>query len=169
VERIRAAAPADVAGMAALAGLRREQYARYQPLFWRPAVGALDKQQPYLARLVGEDKVITLVSEEAGQLTGFLIATLTAAPAVYDPGGPTCQIDDFVVAAADRWPTTGTRLLRAGLAEAGLRGAVQSVVVTAHLDEPKRQALRACGLEPASEWWVTPRALPGGQPDAGSI
>jgi hypothetical protein len=46
------------------------------------------------------------------------------------------------------------------LAEAGQRGAVQAVVVTAHLDEPKRQALRACGLEVASEWWVTPQGLP---------
>jgi hypothetical protein len=44
-------------------------------------------------------------------------------------------------------------------AEAWRRGAVQAVVVTAHLDQPKRQALRACGLEVASEWWVTPQAL----------
>jgi hypothetical protein len=58
-EQIRTAAQADVPSMAALAGIRREQYARYQPLF-------------------------------------------------------------------------------------------------------KREALRACGLEVASEWWVTPRGLPGG-------
>lgn len=154
--------------MAALARIRREQYARYQPLFWRPAVDALDKHRAYLASLTGDDKVITLVSEEASQLTGFLIATLTGAPPVYDPGGPTCQIDDFVVVPEDRWQTTGARLLRAGLAEAGLRGAVQAVVVTAHLDQPKRQALRACGLEPASEWWVTPQALAQTRPDANS-
>jgi hypothetical protein len=28
------------------------------------------------------------------------------------------------------------------------------VVVTAHLDQPKRDALRSCGLSMASEWWV---------------
>ena len=156
VERIRTAAAADVAAMAALAGIRREQYARYQPLFWRPAAGALDKHRAYLASLIGDDTVITLVSEESGQLTGFLIATLTGPPPVYDPGGATCQIDDFVVVPDARWQSTGSRLLRAGLAEAGLRGAVQAVVVTGHLDQPKRQLLRACGLEPASEWWVTP-------------
>ena len=50
-----------------------------------------------------------------------------------------------------KWPTTGIRLLRAGLSQAGQRGAVQAVVLTAHLDRPKRQALRACGLEVASE------------------
>ena len=153
--------------MAALASIRREQYARYQPLFWRPAAGALDKHRAYLASLIGDDKVITLVSEESGQLTGFLIATLTGAPPVYDPGGGTCLIDDFAVAPDARWPSTGNRLLRAGLAEA-LRGAVQAVVVTGHLDQPKRQLLRACGLESASEWWVTPQALPQTRPNTNS-
>jgi hypothetical protein len=68
VEQIRTAAAADVAAMAALAGIRREQYARYQPLFWRPAAGALDKHRAHLASLIADDKVITLVSEESGQL-----------------------------------------------------------------------------------------------------
>ena len=145
--------------MTALASIRREQYARYQPLFWRPAAAAPGKHRTHLGRLVASDEVITLVSEEAGQLTGFLIAALNPAPPVYDPGGLTCDIDDFMVTPATRWPTTGVRLLRASLAEAGRRGAVQAVVVTAHLDQPKRQALRACGLEIASEWWVTPQAL----------
>jgi hypothetical protein len=133
---------------------------RYQPLFWRPAADALDNHRSYLASLVASDEVITLVSEQTGQLTGFLIATLPPAPPVYDPGGPACLIDDFVAVPATKWPTTGARLLRAGLAEAGRRGAVQAVVVTAHLDQPKRQALRACGLQAASEWWVTPQPLP---------
>ena len=66
-----------------------------------------------------------------------------------------------MVTPADRWPTTGVWLLRTALAEARQRGAVQAVVVTAHLDEPKREALRACGLEVASEWWVTPQGLQG--------
>jgi len=43
-------------------------------------------------------------------LTGFLIATLKPAPPVYDPGGPSCDIDDFAVTPAARWPTTGVRL-----------------------------------------------------------
>lgn len=146
--------------MTALAGIRREQYARYQPLFWRPATDAHEKHRSYLASLVASGQVITLVSEQAGQLTGLLIATLNPAPPVYDPGGLTCLVDDFVVAPDTRWLTTGVHLLRAGLAEARRRGAAQAVVVTAHLDRPKRQALRACGLEAASEWWVTPQALP---------
>jgi hypothetical protein len=158
-EQIRPAVQADVAAMTTLAAMRREQYARYQPMFWRPAADAQHRQRPYLAKLVANDDVITLVSEQGGQVTGFLIATLTSAPGVYDPGGLTCQIDDFVVGPVEKWPTTGAELLRAGLAEAGRRGAIQAVVVTGHLDQPKREALQACGLEIASEWWVTPQPL----------
>jgi hypothetical protein len=165
-ERIRAAVQADVPAMTALAAVRREEYAQYQPLFWRPAALAAEKHRAYLGRLVSSDEVITLVSEFVGEegdrLTGFLIASLNPAPPVYDPGGLSCVIDDFAVASAGDWPTTGVRLLRAALAEAGQRGAVQAVVVTAHLDEPKRQALRACGLEIASEWWVTPQGVRSG-------
>jgi hypothetical protein len=149
--------------MATLASTRREQYAQYQPLFWRPAVDATDRHRTHLASLVASDEVICMVSEEAGQLTGFLIATLLPAPPVYDPGGLTCQIDDFAVVTAGRWPTTGVRLLRAGLAQASRRGAVQAVVVTAHRDQAKRDAIRACGFEIASEWWVTPQPMAQGQ------
>jgi len=145
--------------MTALAGLRRAQYAQYQPVFWRQAATAEEKHQPYLGRLVASEDVIALVSEEAGRVTGFLIASLSPAPPTYDPGGPSCVIDDFVVTPAVNWPTTGVRLLRAALAEAARRGAVQAVVVTAHLDDAQRGALRACGLEVASEWWVTPQRL----------
>ena len=164
-EQIRTAAQSDVDAMATLASTRREQYAKYQPVYWRPAADAQAKQTPYFAKLVAHDKVITLVSEDASRVTGFLIATLSQAPGVYDPGGLTCQIGDFVVVTADRWPTTGIQLLRAGLAEAARRGAIQAVVVTGHLDRPKRQALQACGLDIASEWWVTPALQPG--PDTG--
>ena len=53
------------------------------------------------------------------------------------------------------------RVLRklAGEDRGGLITLGMTPVVTAQLDEPKREALRACGLEVASEWWVTPQGL----------
>jgi hypothetical protein len=59
------------------------------------------------------------------------------------------------VVALGRWDSTGKDLLAAALEHAADRGAVQAVVVTAHLDVEKREALRASGLSIASEWWVT--------------
>ena len=64
------------------------------------------------------------------------------------------MIDDFVVAAG-RWATTGVTLLRSAIEHAARRGAIQAVVVTGHLDQDKREALKTCGLSIASEWWVT--------------
>jgi GNAT superfamily N-acetyltransferase len=153
-ELIRPAIPADVDAIAAMASVRRGQYARYQPAFWAPAPDAEELHKPYLAKLVSDENVISLVAEESGTLTGFVIATIVGAPGVYSPGGQTGQIDDFVVAPG-RWGSTGAQLLRAALRRAADRGAVQAVVVTAHLDVDKREALRACGLSIASEWWVT--------------
>jgi hypothetical protein len=94
-----------------------------------------------------------LVSEDSGRLTGFIVMTFPPAPPVYDPGGLTGQVDDFAVVPGS-WPTTGARLLQAALDVAAERGAVQAVVVAAHLDEPKRSMLRAAGLQLTSEWWL---------------
>jgi hypothetical protein len=152
-DHVRLAVAADVDAMTELAGARREQYAGYQPVFWRPAANAEQLHRPYLARLVDDQDVITLVSEDSGLFTGFVIALLGDAPGVYDPGGRTCQIDDFAVT-PDRWATAGPLLLRSAIEQAAERGAVQAVVVTGHLDQPKRDALRSCGLSVASEWWV---------------
>lgn len=153
-ENVRCAVVADVEEMAAMAAARRNQYARYQPVFWRPAPNADEVQRPYLTKLVSDLDVITLVSEESGTFTGFLIATIGTAPPVYAPGGLTCSIDDFAVISG-RWATTGVRLLTSAIERGRERGAIQTVVVTAHLDEAKREALRTCGLSIASEWWIT--------------
>jgi hypothetical protein len=153
-EHVRSAVAADVEAITAMASARRKQYAEYQPVFWRPAANAEQLHRPYLAKLVDNADVITLVSEDSGLFTGFLIAMIVGAPGVYDPGGRTCQIDDFVVI-PDRWATAGPLLLKSAIELAAERGAVQAVVVTGHLDEPKREALQACGLAIASEWWVT--------------
>ena len=138
-----------------MASARRRQYATYQPVFWAPADDSEQVHKPYLAKLIDDKDVITLVSESSGALTGFLIATIGDAPAVYNPGGRTCQIDDFVVEPG-RWKSAGTQLLRAATELATSRGAIQAVVVTGHLDLEKREALKTCGLSIASEWWVTP-------------
>jgi GNAT superfamily N-acetyltransferase len=153
-DQIRPATAADVDAIAAMAATRRLQYSTYQPVFWAPAPDAEAVHKPYLAALVADEDVISLVSESPGELTGFVIASLGAAPVVYDPGGRTCMIDDFVVEPG-RWNRTGAQLLKAAIELAARRGAIQAVVVTGHLDHEKRDALRACGLSVASEWWVT--------------
>jgi hypothetical protein len=75
---------------------------------------------------------------------------------VYEPGGPTCLVDDFAVGRAEDWPSLGAVLLREMSRAASARGAVQLVVVSGRHDEPKRAALRAAGLVVGTEWWLGP-------------
>lgn len=153
--KTRAAIPGDLDPMLRLAQNQRSQYATHQPIFWRPAADALERQRPYFAELIADEQVITIVAEDDRGLCGFAIATLVQAPPVYDPGGPTCLVDDFTVDDAERWPSVGVELLRAVRNAARQRGAAQVVVVCGYLDRAKRRTLEDCGLSIASEWWVS--------------
>ena len=151
---IRKATQDDVSAMVELAEQRRIQYQQYQPTFWRKAADSRERHTPFLSKLVQDERVVALVSERNGAIDGFLIATLVPAPPVYDPGGKTCNIDDFCVADDVDWEQSGKALLDETMREMKTRGAVQTVVVCAHLDEAKRTMLAEEGFTIASEWYV---------------
>lgn len=156
-ECYRRATEDDISAMAELSEQRRQQYKHYQPVFWRPAADARTRHAPFLQTLLPREDIIALVHERAdGAVDGFVIATMASAPPVYDPGGLTCVIDDFCVAEAADWTSTGQRLLADAMAAAKVCGASQVVVVCGHLDQPKRAMLAAAGLTIASEWYVRP-------------
>jgi GNAT superfamily N-acetyltransferase len=151
---VRLATTEDLESMLELAAQSRRDYADHQPRFWRPAPDAVSRQRPFFASLVDNEDVLTLVAVRDARLVGFVVAMTLPAPPVYEPGGPTCLVDDFAVEQAADWTTVGAALLQAVRAWAAGQGAVQVVVVTAHLDHLKRAALRTAGLTIASEWWV---------------
>ncbi|MFI0423314.1 GNAT family N-acetyltransferase [Spongiactinospora sp. 9N601] len=153
---VRSALSDDVAAIVALMARCREKYAEHQPVFWRCAADAQDRHAEFIATLVEDAKVVCRVAEWDGRFVGFAIGSLVPAPPVYDPGGPTCTLDDFAVEEDGDWTTVGVDLLKAVTEEARRRGAVQVVVVCGHMDEAKRQALRLAGLSIASEWWTAP-------------
>src|SRR4051812_34667716 len=94
----RSATHDDVDAVAALAALRRQDYELQQPRFWRQAEDALARHSSYLHGVVDDHEQIFLVTGDSEHLIGFAIGRLLAAPPVYNPGGPTCLIDDFAVA-----------------------------------------------------------------------
>jgi GNAT superfamily N-acetyltransferase len=147
---------ADVDHVADLAAARRRDYESHQPLFWRQAEDAVTRHTAYLHGLVDDPDHIFLVARGGGRARGFVIGRLVPAPAVYEPGGLTCLVDDFAVATPDDWTSVGLSLLRAVVDRARARGAVQVVVVTGRHDDAKRHALEAAGLTVASEWWFAP-------------
>ena len=151
----RKAESSDVERMVELSEQKRLQYQAYQPVFWRKAADSAEKQRAFLGRLLERDNVIGMVYERDGVVEGFIIGSLVPAPPVYDPGGSTCSVDDFVVA-EEAWGGIGGALLEAVAAEARARGAAQMVVVSAHLDARKREMLVNSTYAIASEWWVRP-------------
>ncbi len=128
-----------------LAAQKREEYAQAQPVFWRVAADAAKRQTPFFESLLARDGVVALVHESSGVIDGFVIAFLHDAPPVYDSGGSTCTIDDFVVATPDLWPSVGRDLLLAAADAMTSLGAVQIIVVCGHHDAPKRAMLQAAG------------------------
>ena len=121
---MRAAVPADVERLVELSAQRRAQYRTYQPRFWQPAEDAQEKQTPFFRALVDDAAVAVLVATDAaGVVRGFAVARNVEAPPVYDPGGPTCLVDDFTVSADSEWPEVGGLLLEAVGRWAGRRGA----------------------------------------------
>ena len=153
---IRPATEADIPLMTALADVKRAEYEAYAPTFWRRAEDAVQKQAAYFRAQLADKDTICLVSENEGRLDGFLIARIVTAPPVYDPGTLVCMVDDFAVATPDQWESIGKPLLHHVRSLAQSRGAGLAVVVCGHLDEAKREMLRASGFYIASEWYVSP-------------
>lgn len=154
--KIRSAEDFDLEEILNLANAKRLEYETYQPVFWRVAADSKAQQRTYIADLIADGTVITLVATSESKLVGFVIGRLVPAPPVYNPGGLTCSVDDFAVEENSLWETVGVDLLKRVREAAISKGAVQVVVVCGHLDEPKKRALEKSSLTIASEWWVAP-------------
>ena len=116
-------------------------------MFWREAESALVMQDLWFRFLLtSDDHHLLVATDPDGRVVGFLIAQVMDAPPVYDPGGRTCMVDDFVAEPGE----ASDGLLAAARSWAVTRGAVQMVVVTAAADEAKRSALAANDLAVAS-------------------
>lgn len=152
---LRSAEVGDVERMVALSDVKRTEYERFAPTFWRKAEGAIEGQKTFFRALLECPNIIALVWDE-GEVEGFIIGSIVPPPPVYAPGKNVCVVDDFVVARPELWTTVGMALLNAVREQAIGLEAHLSVVVCGHLDEPKRTMLRHSGFAIASEWYVNP-------------
>ncbi len=128
--QVRVVQRSDVAQMASLSAQDRTEYAE-----------------------IGRNNTAVLVYAEGGHMLGYVIGLVVASPPVYDPGGQTCLVIEFVVGQITDWPTVGKVLLEALGQKAQTLGAVQTVVICDAADQPKQAMLRDSGLTIASEWY----------------
>jgi len=138
----------------ALIEQRRLEYQEYQPRFWRRVAKATAADRTHLDALLDDPSAILLVHDRDGVVDGVAIGKLEQAPPMYDPGGLTCIIDDFIVAAPELWTTVGVELVGAVARQARTRGAALAVVVCGHLDRQKRAMLALSGFSIFSEWYA---------------
>jgi len=156
VVSVREVAHGDVDAIVDLAARKREQYAEYNPVFHNPAADAREQHAAFIADLIDNDNAISLVYDDDGVVRGVAIGTLIDAPPIYDLGGKTCMIDDFMVDEPDAWAPVGRALLDAVAEVARTRGAAQIVVVCGPDDTPKRATLAAGGCTVVTEWFTKP-------------
>ncbi|HBQ95243.1 MAG: hypothetical protein M1294_13100 [Firmicutes bacterium] len=155
MSNIRVATKDDIDVIAELIQEKRLQYETYQPIFWRVAPGAVEKHRGFIECVISQERTIALVWEQRATIEGFIIANIISAPPVYEPGGPTCMVDDYWVRGGRAWDTIGRELLeRASIEAKSQFGAAQILVVCGHKDNAKRTMLQNQNLQIASEWYV---------------
>jgi len=128
--QVRAAQSSDAAQMAALAKTERTEYAE-----------------------IGRNNALVLIGEKAERMLGYGIGLVVPAPPVYDPGGKTCLLIEFVVGDANDWSIVGKALLDEIAQKALAFGCVQVVVICDAADPPKQAMLQRAGLTIASAWY----------------
>jgi hypothetical protein len=155
---IRTALPSDLEVMLDLSARRRAAYAPHSPVFWRVATDGREKQRPFFAKQLTDTSCICLIAENDGVIDGFLIARISPAPPVYNPGGLACVIDDFALTNPADWPTVGAALEAETARRAQAAGVAILVTVCGRHDDLKRAMLHDSGAHVTSEWYA--RALP---------
>jgi hypothetical protein len=137
---VREMAEDDAAWAAGLMERRRQVYAAYSPVFWRPRPGVTGLHARFLGRQIGSPGYVALCTGH-----GFLIGQRR---------GPEGFVDDFAVDEPANWDGDGAALLLAAWRRWAPDGLDAVRVVTAHADEGKCAMLAALSLALAEQWWV---------------
>jgi hypothetical protein len=139
----------DAEWAAELMERRRQVYAGYSPVFWRPAAGVTGLHKGFLRGLAANPANLCLRGEH-----GFVIGQRHQAE---------CVVDDFAVDEEGTWGDDGLALLNELWARVESDTVSRLRVVTARADRDKVTMLSDAGLVLSEQWWV--KAL---QPCGGS-
>jgi hypothetical protein len=137
----------DAPAAARLAELKRAEYERYSPVFWRPAADARARHEPFLRSCLVSSEFTSYAARDDGELRGIAIAHHRVGPPPLTTEDA-WLVDDFLVA-AEAWQEVGGALLEQ-LERQPL------VVLAARRDEAKQRFLRGRGYDRAASWWVRP-------------
>ena len=143
----------DIDAIVALIETRRQQLADWEPRFWRKAEASADMSKAFLPTLIDDPGSTLLVAYQGSDLVGCLQFKPTFVPPVYDPGGTTWMIDDFVVA-NDQWDAVGTALLSALRSKTTELSQGQLIFPVPYKDDAAMDFFQRQGLSPTTMWWT---------------
>lgn len=152
---VRSLEPGDVPWAADLMEDRRQLYARYSPVFWRPASGITDRHASFLGRQIAAAPNVGLRTDH-----GFIIGQRRGAEGF---------VDDFAIDADGTWSDDGSALLIAAWEQLAAGGADVLRVVTAKADETKVRMLEDRSLQLVDQWWVKPLRPEGSSTTTGRV
>lgn len=153
---IRPATGSDAVFAAVLGERRREQYAAFSPVFWRPAPDGRRHHELYLSDCLEGDRFsgFTAVAD-TGEPLGFALADTAGVPPPFrDDEATAWFVDDLTVTDDALWPTVGRQLTETAVAAARAAGARGVITVGAARDLARRAALESIGFGVAAHWWV---------------
>ena len=143
----------DLTGVVEILEARREDYARYEPAFWKRRQRVAQASVDYLKTWLGAERTVCLVAAVDEEIVGLLFGREMPTPPVYD-AGPTAVIDDYHVRSPELWPTAGAGLLAEARTRFKAMGFQQVGVVSGYKDHAKMVFLRDHKLSLASAWFT---------------
>jgi len=136
---IRPAGPQDADQLAALWSIMAEQHHGYHADVWCWSDDAEHKWREHILKQVSDQDAVVLVAEaQAGQVLGFVHATVKQTPEIFKTRRR-AEVWDLVVAPGQRSSGIGRKLMEAAMKELARRGA-QDVML--HVALPNEGATR---------------------------
>jgi len=143
----------DIPWMVDLSEIKRSDYQKYQPNFWKKNPNSFSIQSKYFEELLVDQNIIALILNDK---SAFVIGRIINPPSVYD-AGLTLMIDDFCVSDigqnnSNPWLDYGQILLDEIIKIAKSRKVKQILVVSGNHDQNKTEFLKKNNLTIASLW-----------------
>jgi hypothetical protein len=135
----------DLAAVVEILDLKRSNLERFEPALWKQKSDMTAATIEALTALIESERTVALVADTGTGLSGVLIATELAMPAIYN-AGPAAVIEDYYVRSPEDWPTIGSALLVEARKRLAKRGYKQVVATSAYKDTAKMVFLREQGL-----------------------
>mgnify|MGYP001799395727 CR=1 FL=1 len=150
---VRKARSEDINQIVELLETRRSELETWAPKFWKKSPKSAAISSAFFKTLLEDPNVTVLVAQDEAAIVGCLQYRPTFVPPVYEPGGTTWMVDDFVVSAND-WDGVGKAMLSELEARTIDETDGQLIFPVPKKDDAASGFFETAGLMPTTVWWT---------------